>query len=73
MTIPAKSDPRWAKIASAPESFAVTGFATRMLFSRLKILKTMAKGSSSDAVDVAYDFFVKNEKIVGADLRLLFG
>ncbi len=70
--IPAKTDPRWKPIVNNPEDYKtkVTGLATKMLFSGLKMKKSQL--SEAELIDTAIAFFVKNEKIVAADLNALF-
>jgi hypothetical protein len=72
MMLPIKTDPRWRKLAENPESFKekVSVLPTRMLLSGLKI-----KSSShtvEQLIDVAHDFFVKNEDVVSQDIESLF-
>jgi hypothetical protein len=71
--LPAKHHPHWKKLAENPESFKdkASGLPTKMLLSRLKI-----KGSNSsvdELIAIAHEFFTKNEKIVAADIKMIFG
>ena len=71
--LPAKIDPRWKMIAQDPEKYkaVVTGFPVKMLLSGLKI-RGMTN-SIDELIDETYAFFVKNEKVVTADIKALFG
>jgi len=71
--VPAKTDPRWKQIASDPEQFKskVLALPTKMLFSGLKIKSR--SHSVDQLVNIAHEFFTKNEKIVAQDIKAIFG
>jgi hypothetical protein len=72
--LPEKNDPRWEKIITSDRDVALNNLATKMLLTRVRML---VKQDSSDAkikeaINIAYDFFLKNESIVKADIEILF-
>ncbi len=71
--IPGKNDPRWRKLAQDPEQFKskISALPTKMLLSGLKI-KSKSR-SADELIDIAYDFFVKNERVVADDIKAIFG
>lgn len=72
--LPQKSDPIWSKIIQNEGDVALNSLATKMLLTRVRLLvKTdSSPAKMQEAVDIAYDFFVKNEAVVKADIDLLF-
>ncbi len=70
--IPPKTDPRWKKLVQAPDDFKtkVTSLHTRVMLSGLKIRATT--NSLEQMIDNCHEFFVKNEKMVAADIDALF-
>ena len=72
--LPPKTDPRWAKLVMDPKGVPVTSMVTKMLMTRLALMNCKTQVSRRDeAIDAAYDFFVKNETAVRDDLKLIFG
>jgi hypothetical protein len=72
--LPPKTDPKWDKLITNSASFPVTGLVTKMLMTRLMLMdckKNVAR--KTEAIDAAYDFFVKNETAVKDDIKLIFG
>ena len=70
--IPPKSDPRWSRMLNNIGKVPVNNLSTRMLMSRLKVM-TLDKADTArqHAIEVAYEFFLKNEAIVQDDIRQL--
>ena len=70
--IPSITDPRWKQIVENPENYKskVTALPTRVF---LGFIKAKSKSTSqNELVKNAYDFFVKNEKVVKNDIDALF-
>jgi hypothetical protein len=73
--IPAKADPRWKKVVTNVDSFTPQGLATKMLMMRVKqvVSQNPSPEKVEEAIGIAYDFFLKNEAILAADIKSLFG
>lgn len=71
--IPPKSDPLWKKIILEDEVYNFHALPTKMLMMRVKLLaRDRTPQKVDEAIDVAYDFFSKNSKVVVQDIKLLF-
>lgn len=73
--IPGKNDPRWKEVVSGSKEYNISGLATKMLLMRVR---TLVKTSSSpekvnEAIDIAHDFFTKNEEMAKSDLEIILG
>lgn len=73
--VPGKTDPRWKQIVTGNKEYNFSGLATKMLMMRVKMItKTdQSPAKVQEAIDIAHDFFMKNENIVKDDIKLLFG
>ncbi len=73
--IPPKTDPRWAKLINNLGSVDVTNLVTKMLMTQLKFFMSweQSEAKKQEAINIAYDFFVKNETIVKDDVKVIFG
>jgi hypothetical protein len=72
--IPPKVDPRWAWLIANTREIPFTKLATKMLMTRLRIMECETNGAKKhEAIDAAYEFFVKNEVVVKDDIKLIFG
>lgn len=68
--VPGKTDPLWAKFVTEEKEYTFSSLATKLMYSRIK-QHIRGGGSKEEAIDIAYDFFVKNEKITSADLAMI--
>ncbi len=70
--LPGKTDPRWRNLVEHPEQFKdkVTALPCRILLSGFSM--KIANSSVEETINAAYDFFVKNEKIVSTDIESIF-
>jgi hypothetical protein len=69
--VPPKTDPRWRKLVTAKVKPPVTGFVTKMLFSRVAVLCTRNdEGSIQEAIQILHEYFSKNEVAAAGDLKL---
>jgi hypothetical protein len=70
--LPGKTDPRWRKLVQNPEEYKskVSALPTKMLLSGIKIKS--GSHSVEQLIDVAVEFFKKNEQIVSKDIAALF-
>ena len=73
--IPPKSDPKWTKFLNNLGNIVVTELPTRMLLNRIKmkVLFDPSEAVRKQAIDDAFDFFTKNEAILGNDVQKVFG
>lgn len=72
--IPHKTDPRWKTLVQTNTDYGVKGLATRMMLTRARLLGSKKdEPSLKAAVDVAFEFFTKNEQIARDDVRAIFG
>jgi len=73
--VPPKTDPKWTKLISNLDKFRVTQLVTRMFFVQLKLITTWGESAENKqkALNLAYDFFTKNETYVKDDIKLIFG
>ena len=73
--IPPKTDPKWAKLVSNLGTVPVTNLVTKMLMTQLKFFMSweQSEAKKQEAINIAYDFFVKNEAIVKDDIKVIFG
>ncbi|PWU19283.1 MAG: hypothetical protein C5B49_06025 [Bdellovibrio sp.] len=73
--IPHKADHRWLKFILGAEDPPVSNLSTKMMMMRVRMI--LGGGSSSEriqeAIDLAYDFFEKNELSVKEDIDAIFG
>ncbi len=70
--VPDKKNSVWKKFITSGKEYGFTSLATKMMYSRVKLLIKMKGESAHDeAIDIAYNFFVKNSKLVEEDLNLI--
>lgn len=72
--LPKKSDSRWEKIVLNESSESLNNLATKMLLTRVRlhVKQDRSETKIKEAIDIAYDFFLKNEAIVKDDIEILF-
>lgn len=72
--IPPKSDPRWTKLVTGNEQYALTGLAARMMLTRVRLMAARRdQRALQEAIDVAYEYFTNNVEAAREDIRALFG
>lgn len=71
---PERTHPRWRELVAGQRRFALQNLAARMLITRLR-LRTLRQEEAVilEAIDVAWDFFERNEATTQDDLRAVFG
>jgi hypothetical protein len=74
MVVPQKSDPKWGTFLNGLGSLQPEYLATKMLMNRLKLKMAMNPGEATrkEAIDAAYDFFIKNQSTVADDIQRIF-
>lgn len=71
--IPPKNDPKWQEIVKHRCREKFFSLPTQMLMMRVYLLTLDGTAQKiQEAVDVVYEFFVKNEDMVKEDLMQLF-
>lgn len=73
MTIPPKSDSRWKKLVTESNELELSGLATKMMLSRVRMIAKMNPQRINEAIDSAHEFFVKNEQMAQNDIKVIFG
>ncbi len=75
VTLPAKSDPRWAALVKLGTSRPVKSLALKFMLTRMvhDAKKDPSPGNIGKAVDELFLFFTKNPKMIEADATTLFG
>lgn len=72
--VPPKTDPRWEKLICNVNEIPVTSLATKMLMTRLMLMNCTGDAARrKEAIESAYEFFVKNEAAMKDDIKLIFG
>jgi hypothetical protein len=72
--IPPKSDPKWKRLVTGNEQYALTGLAARMMLTRARLMAAKRdERTLQEAIDVAYEYFSKNSEAARDDIRALFG
>jgi len=71
--LPPKNDPIWKKIILDDRELKLSTLPTQMLMMRVRLLaRDRTPQKIEEAINIAYDFFEKNELITQADIKLLF-
>jgi len=73
MSIPPKSDSRWKKLVTETTELDLSGLATKMMLSRVRMIVKINPQRLNEAIDSAHEFFVKNEQMVQPDIKIIFG
>ncbi len=73
--IPDKSDPRWRNFVTNTKKHVFDNLAVKMMANRVQTMLSFDSSSEkiTEAIDVAYNFFSKNEVMVKTDLDNIFG
>lgn len=73
--VPPKTSWKWQRFLDYMGTMEVSNLPTRMLVNRLKLKMAFEPGPAARvaALDVAYDFFCKNEAAVADDIKRIFG
>lgn len=72
--IPHKTDPRWKTLVESNTDYGLKGLATRMMLTRARLIGAKKDQQSvKAAIDVAFDYFTKNERNASEDVRAIFG
>lgn len=73
--LPSKDDPRWRDLVIGKDEFALKTLATKMLLTRVRQLvrENPSAERISEAVNIAYEFFKKNQHTVSGDITCIFG
>lgn len=72
--IPPKIDPRWRALVQGTTDYALKSLATRMMLTRARLMGSRKDETSvKAAIDVAFDYFTKNQETARDDVRAIFG
>jgi hypothetical protein len=72
--VPPKSDRKWQRFLDHISTVEVSNLSTRMLVNRLKLKIAFEPTAAvkAAALDMAHDFFCKNESAVADDIKRIF-
>ncbi|MEN0059817.1 MAG: hypothetical protein AAGB31_13335 [Bdellovibrio sp.] len=72
--LPDKLDPRWERLVRDQRDIPLQGLATKMILMRVRLLVKADPSAEKiqEAVNIAYDFFKKNEYSVQDDIKTIF-
>lgn len=71
--IPPKESPQWLEVVDSNQEYHLSGLATKMLLMRVRLLTKNDPSKIPEAIDIAYDFFSKNQELVFRDIEKIFG
>lgn len=71
--IPQKSSPVWNELVSSAKDYQLSGLATKIMLMRVRQIVKNDSSKIQEAIDAAYDFFVKNNEVVSDDIKKIFG
>lgn len=71
--VPEKNDPRWRRALTSEEGIALKSLPSKLLISKLRFMlkEDPSPQSLRHAVDMAHDYFSRNEEATRDDLRAL--
>ncbi len=71
--LPSRNDPRWGALVDDPGRFAFSFLALRILMQRIARRAPMSPAERRAAIDEVYACFLKNERLIAADVAAVFG
>lgn len=76
LVVPDKNNPIWRDIVVHNEEYAFSALATKLMMMRIKMIvendNENHEKNVQDAIEIAHDYFVKNQTIVTSDINYLF-
>lgn len=73
MAMPPRDDPKWQALVEHPDAYAYQFLALKIMLQRIARRPPMTPADVDAAADEIYAFFVKNERLVAADIQTIFG
>lgn len=73
MPVPPRNDPKWAALVEHPDAYAYHFLALKILMQRIARRPPTDKAARDAAADEVFAFFIKNERLVAADIETIFG
>lgn len=74
--VPDKTNPIWRKIVSHSDDYIFTTLATKLMMMRVKMIveneNTNKEENIQQGIDIAYEYFKKNQSILIEDVDYLF-
>lgn len=74
--VPDKTHPIWKKIVLNSDSYVFSALATKLMMMQVKIIVEHENNQKEDniqqAIDIAYEYFKKNQSILKEDINYLF-
>ncbi len=73
MAVPPRDDPKWAALIERPDAHAYHFLALKIMMQRISRRPPTSAAEREAAIDEVYVFFIKNERLVAADVQAIFG
>lgn len=73
MAMPPRDDPTWQALVERPDAHAYQFLALKIMLQRIARRPPTTPAEVDAAADEVYAFFVKNERLVAADIQTIFG
>lgn len=70
--LPPRDHPQWGELVDHPDQFNLSLLALKIFMHRVVHQAGSSPHSRAAAIDDLYDFFVKNEPQLGADIMTIF-
>lgn len=74
--VPDKENPIWRRIVCHSEEYVFSALATRLMMMRVKMIveyeNDQQEQNIQQAIEIAYDYFKKNQSILSEDIKYLF-
>lgn len=75
LVVPDKTNPIWRAIVVHSEEYTFNALATKLMMMRIKMIvendNEDHEKNIQQAIEIAYEYFVKNQTIVGSDINYL--
>lgn len=73
MPVPPRHDPTWQTLVEHPDRYAYSFLALKILMQRISRKAPATPAERDAAIDEVYAFFTRNEPLVTADIKAIFG
>lgn len=74
--VPDKAHPIWNKIVLNSDRYIFSSLATKLMMMRVKMIveheNSLKEDNVQQAIDIAYEYFKKNQSILKEDINYLF-
>lgn len=70
--VPPKDNSVWRIVVDSKTDYHLSELATKMFLTRVRLLTKNDPHKVAEAIDLAYEFFTKNEELLSNDIRKIF-